>query len=150
MKNIFIVIAISFLVAGCSPPVPGAYYSRVVHVYDGDTVRLANGEKVRYIGIDTPEMNYKRPPAEYFAQEAKYFNSNLVYGKNVRLEFDIEKRDKYGRLLAYVFTDDIFVNEEMIREGYANTLTIPPNVKYADKFRKLLREAKTEHRGLWQ
>jgi len=130
-------------------PDDGAYRSAVTRVYDGDTIKLANGEKVRYIGIDTPEMNYDNPPAEYLAREATVFNKRLVANKVVRLEFDVEKRDKYGRLLAYVFVEDTFVNAKMIEEGYATVFIIRPNVRYADRLLSLQRKARQEKKGLW-
>lgn len=145
----FLLIQLAILISGCSGHSQGGYSSKVVYVYDGDTIKLANGEKVRYLGIDTPEMNYKDPPAEYFAKDAKAFNRRLVDGKIVRLEFDAQRRDKYQRLLAYVYADDIFINKKMIEEGYAKILIIPPNEKYADEFLKLQRKARQEGKGIW-
>ncbi len=142
-------IFLIFFISGCGPVSTGDYYARVVYVYDGDTVKLDNGERVRYLGIDTPEMNYKNPPAEHFAEEAKRFNLNLVDKRKVRLEFDTVKRDKYDRLLAYVYIDDVFVNAKMIEEGYAKVYIIPPNVKYADDFLDLQRKAKAGNKGIW-
>jgi micrococcal nuclease len=135
--------------SGCAYIPKDAYYARVVYIYDGDTVKLDNGERVRYLGIDTPEMNYKNPPPEYFAEEAKRFNADLVHRKNIRLEFDSVKRDKYNRLLAYVYVDDIFVNAKLIEEGYAKVYIIPPNVKYADDFLELQRKAREAKKGIW-
>jgi len=146
-KAIFIILI--FFITGCSPALEGGYRSRVVRIFDGDTVRLANGENVRYIGIDTPEMNYKRSNPEYMAKEAKEFNRRLVSGKIVRLEFDAERIDKYNRLLAYVYVDDTFVNAELIKEGYAKVFTIRPNTKYADEFLILQRRARREKKGIW-
>jgi len=146
-KKLFFIFVIVIL--GCIKQPGHEDKMRVVYVYDGDTVKLANGEKVRYIGIDTPEMNYKNPPAEYLAQEAKEFNRRLVYGKTVHLEFDTERRDKYNRLLAYVYVDNISVNEKLIEEGFAKTFVIPPNTRYADDFLRLQLKAKEEKRGLW-
>jgi micrococcal nuclease len=101
---------------------------RVVKVVDGDTVVLSDGRTVRYIGIDTPE--HGQP---YF-DAARNFNRKLVLGKPVELEFDLERYDHYGRLLAYVFVRDekgrrVFVNAEMVRNGFARTYTKPPNVR---------------------
>lgn len=105
---------------------------------------------MRYIGVDTPELHHPRKPVEAYAREARAFNQRLVEGKKVRLEFDVERRDKYSRLLAYVYlTDGTFVNAELLRQGYAQLLTIPPNVKYVDLFVKLQREAREAGRGLW-
>ena len=145
----FLIIQLVILTSGCLQHSQGGYSSRVVYIYDGDTIKLANGEKVRYLGIDTPEMNYKAPPAEYFAKDAKAFNQSLVDGKVVRLEFDAQRRDKYQRLLAYVYLDDIFINKKMIEEGYAKILIIPPNEKYSDEFLKLQRKARQEGKGVW-
>ncbi len=118
---------------------------KVERVIDGDTIILQNGERVRYIGIDTPEMN----PLEYYAWEATVANLKLVEGKIVRLEFDVERRDRYKRLLAYVFVDTIFVNAWLIKEGYARTYFFPPNIRYKTLFLKLEKEAKSEGLGIW-
>ena len=129
------------------PPVIAAVVERAV---DGDTVVLVGGERVRYIGIDTPELHHPKKPVERYAREAKEFNRRLVEGKKIRLETDVERRDKYGRLLAYVFLEDgRFVNAELIKEGYAQLLTIPPNVRYVDLFTGLQKQARENKRGLW-
>jgi micrococcal nuclease len=150
----YIICALLLAFAGglsaCNCPAGGGYYARVVFVYDGDTIKLDNGERVRYLGIDTPEMNYKKPPPERFAEQAKIFNEQLVAQKKVRLEFDAQKRDKYNRLLAYVYVDDIFVNAEILKQGYGKVYIIPPNVKYADEFLALQREARAGKKGIWQ
>jgi micrococcal nuclease len=73
-----------------------------------------------------------------------------VAGRHVRLVYDAERRDRYGRLLAYVYRDSLFVNAELVRAGYARTLTIPPNVRFAPRFAQLAREAREHGRGLWQ
>ncbi len=137
----------------------------VAHVYDGDTIRLANGEKVRFIGIDTPESIENKkllrdaarsgtavPDILRMGHKASLYTKSLLEGRRVRLEFDIETRDKYGRLLAYVYRvdDGLCVNEDIIRNGYAYPMTIPPNIRYADKFRQAFREARKAGRGLWQ
>ncbi|MFC1667147.1 thermonuclease family protein [Candidatus Omnitrophota bacterium] len=127
------------------------YVSRVI---DGDTIELSNGETLRYIGIDTPELKekigsvwvYKPKP---YAKEAKDFNQELVKGKPVRLEFDVQKRDKYRRLLAYVYSEDKMVNLEILRQGYAMIYTYPPNVKYTDLFLTAQQEARENNNGLW-
>jgi micrococcal nuclease len=120
-----------------------------VRVSDGDTVRVridgGREERVRYIGIDTPEVTSD----ECFADEAAAFNERLVAGREVRLELDADERDRYGRLLAYVYAGDAFVNAELLRKGYAQPLTVPPNVRFADRFTRLARDARREGRGLW-
>ena len=128
-------------------PVTAAVVERAV---DGDTVVLVGGERVRYIGVDTPELHHPRKPVQPYAREAAEFNRRLVEGKKVRLEMDVEHRDKYGRLLAYVYLEDgRFVNAELLKEGYAQLLTIPPNVRYVDLFIGLQKQARENKRGLW-
>ena len=124
--------------------------SRVARVVDGDTVELENGEKVRYTGINTPETVKPDGPIECFGQEASAKNKELVDGKTVRLERDISDRDKYGRLLRYVYLEDgTFVNDLLVREGYAYASAFPPDVKFADQFRAAQSEARDHKRGLW-
>ena len=125
---------------------------KVVRVVDGDTIEAdVDGEEedVRYIGVDTPESVKPDTPVECYGLEASHFNERLVEGKTVRLEYDAEQRDVYGRLLAYVYLGDEFVNAELVRRGYAQTLTIPPNTRFADLFARLEREASDDARGLW-
>ena len=135
---------ITLLVSGCG------YGERASRVIDGDTVVLADGERIRYIGIDTPEMRHPRKKVRQMAVIAKEVNEKLVLGKDLTLEYDVEKRDKYDRLLAYVYLEDgTFVNAELIKQGYALIMTIPPNVKHADEFLRLQIEAREQKRGLW-
>jgi micrococcal nuclease len=132
----------------------GTLHGRVVRVVDGDTirVRLDGGatERVRYIGIDTPESVKPDTPVQCFAKKASHFNASLVTGREVTLRTDAEQRDRYGRLLAYVYADGRFVNRELIARGYARTLTIPPNVAHADEFARLARRAREAGVGLWR
>jgi micrococcal nuclease len=135
----------------------------VIRVIDGDTLELEDKERVRLIGIDTPEtrLNSKlerdarRTERDYktiiaMGEAATQFTRRLVLGQSVRLEFDAEKRDRYGRLLAYVYlADGRMLNAEIVREGYGQVYTVVPNVKYADLFLALQREARDEKRGLW-
>jgi micrococcal nuclease len=124
----------------------------VTRVVDGDTVEVSMGgvnEDVRYIGIDTPESVVPGQPVECFGERAGRFNARLVDGEQVRLVFDAERRDQYGRLLAYVYLGDELVNAELVRRGFARTLTIPPNTEHADLFARLARAAGNEGRGLW-
>lgn len=134
--------------------VGGKEISIVKNVIDGDTIELSDGSLVRYIGIDTPESWRKVDgkwvfDPERFAIDAAEFNAGLVKGKKVRLEYDVEKKDKYGRTLAHVFVDDLFVNGEMIKQGYARIYTFPPNVKYTDLLVSLQKEARENKRGFW-
>ena len=123
--------------------------ARVVRVVDGDTI-VVGDERVRLIGVDTPESVKPGTPVECFAREASAFVKKLLTGRNVRLELDVEKRDRYGRLLAYVYRDDLFVNAELVRRGYASVATFPPNVRHVDEFVRLQREARGASRGLWR
>lgn len=124
--------------------------NRVQRVIDGDTVVLAGGERLRYIGIDTPELKHRDRRIRDMALIAKRVNERLVAGKELVLKYDVEKRDKYGRLLAYAYLKDgTFVNSELVKQGYALTMTIPPNVKHAELFLKLQQEARENKRGFW-
>jgi len=120
-------------------------------VDDGDTIVLTDGKRIRYIGINTPEVESEYSKAEPFGNEAREFNRELVYLKKVRLEFDNEKYDQYGRLLAYVFLPDgTFVNNAMITAGYAYCLPKMPNVKYEELFLKSQQNAMLSNKGIWQ
>ena len=124
----------------------------VVRVVDGDTIHVRIGarvEKVRYIGVNTPEVHHPRKGEEPGGREAAEVNRRLVEGERVRLELDVQERDRYGRLLAYVWVGDVMVNAELVRLGYAQVMTIPPNVRYQEIFVKLQREAREAGRGLW-
>lgn len=123
--------------------------ARVLRVVDGDTIDVDIGGKtyrVRYIGIDTPEVYGQ---IEYYGREASAKNRELVEGKIVVLEKDVSETDKYGRLLRYVYVGSLFVNAELVRLGYAQVATYPPDVRYADYFLQLQQEARTAGRGLW-
>lgn len=123
---------------------------RVARVIDGDTIELAGGDKIRYIGIDAPETVDPRKPVQCFGVEASSENKKLVEGQLVRLAKDISERDKYGRLLRYVYLEDgTFVNLELVRNGYASASTYPPDVKHAAEFSAAEREARGAKRGLW-
>lgn len=123
--------------------------SKVAHVVDGDTIKLENGQVVRYIGIDTPETVDPRKPVQCFGKEASDKNRELVEGKEVRLEKNVSETDKYGRILRYVYIGDTFVNDYLVRNGYAHSYSYPPDVKYQDQFRKAEEEARSNKRGLW-
>jgi micrococcal nuclease len=127
----------------------------VERVVDGDTVVVHLGgrdEHVRLIGIDTPETVDPRKPVQCFGKEASNRTKALLpKGTAVRLERDVEARDRYGRLLAYLYRveDGTFVNLALAEEGFAQTLTIPPNVAYADRFAAAVADARSARRGLW-
>jgi len=129
----------------------------VTKVIDGDTIVLENGEKVRYLGIDTPELNHPKKEVECFAYQAHEKNKELVLGKKVFLQKDISEKDKYGRLLRYVFLDEkmstdegSFVNLYLVKNGFAYAATFPPDVKYANLFLTAQKEAYQKNLGLWQ
>jgi micrococcal nuclease len=133
---------------------PAPDTARVVRVVDGDTIAVQVGgrsERVRYIGVDTPETKKPGTPVECYGRRASAENARLVEGERVRLVADAEARDRYGRMLAYVYRvdDGRFVNAELIRGGFAQPLTIPPNVAHAAEFAALARTARREGRGLW-
>ena len=127
----------------------------VTKITDGDTihVRIGGGdETVRLIGIDTPESVDPRSPVECFGLEASAHLKELIpTGTAVRLVRDVEARDRYHRLLAYVYRvpDGLFVNRQMALDGYANVLTFPPNVAHVDDFVAAVRDAREADRGLW-
>lgn len=124
----------------------------VVRVVDGDTIEVridGRTDDVRYIGVDTPETVKPGEPVECFGPEASAFNHELVEGRDVVLEFDVELRDAYDRLLAYVSVGERSVNEELVRGGYARTLEIEPNTARADELAALERQADDAGRGLW-
>src|SRR4051794_10616218 len=132
----------------------GPQVGRVVRVVDGDTIHVLLGgreEKVRYIGIDTPESVKPGTPVQCFAKRASAFNERLVEGERVRVVRDAEARDRYGRLLAYVYRarDGLFVNAALVRGGYAQPLTIPPNVAHAGGFPRPASPARRAGRGRW-
>lgn len=119
-------------------------------VFDGDTIKLSNGTRVRYAGVNTPEIAHEGRPAEPFANGAYMFNKRLTMGNRVRIQIDKEKYDQYGRLLAYVFLPDgTFVNGALVEKGLAMVYTTPPNVRYDQDLLTLQRRAMRERVGLW-
>lgn len=124
----------------------------VTRVVDGDTIEVQLGgreEDVRYIGVDTPETVKPGAPVDCFGPQASSFNHRLVERRRVRLVFDSERRDVYGRLLAYVYLGDRFVNAELVRRGLARTLNIPPNDRFAGRLKRLEIAAARRGKGLW-
>jgi micrococcal nuclease len=131
---------------------PAEAKAYVVRAVDGDTIEVRLGghlEDVRYIGIDTPETVKPGAPVQCFGPRASDFNHGLVEHRRVRLVFGVERRDTYGRLLAYVHLGGRFVNAILVRRGLARSLTIPPNDRYAPVFRRLELRAARAGRGLW-
>lgn len=164
-------LLLAWLLAGCGPEPPprlatsaaeragwpeapaNAVAARVERVVDGDTFVAHLGgylERVRVIGVDTPETVAPGRPVERYGKEASRFAKRELTGVTVRLGGDVEPRDRYQRLLAYVWLPDgTFWNALLAAEGYAQPITVPPNVTYVDLFRRLVAEARTAHRGLW-
>jgi micrococcal nuclease len=140
---------IALALAGCGG---AASTARVERVVDGDTIVVridGRAERVRYIGVDTPESVKPGVRVQCFAKAATAENRRLVLGRAVRLEYDAEARDRYGRLLAYVWRDDVLVNAELVRLGYGKPLEIAPNLAHAAELRRLASGARRAGRGLW-
>ena len=127
-------------------PGPLAHVERVV---DGDTILLAGGWRVRYIGMDTPEMRGENNNPEPYALEACQVNAALVEGRSVRLVRDASDTDRYGRLLRYVYAGETFVNAELVRQGLAYAFPLPPDTQYSSLFENLERDARKKKLGMW-
>jgi len=128
---------------------PNIVTAKVVNVVDGDTFKIESGETVRMIGIDTPETVHPSKPAQCYGKEASSKTQDLLEGKEIKLEKDVSEKDKYGRLLRYVYVGEIFVNEYLVKEGFAVSSSYPPDIKYQDKFVEAQRKAREENKGLW-
>lgn len=122
---------------------------KVARVIDGDTIEIEGGQRIRLIGIDTPETVNPRVPVACFGKEASDKTKSLLEGKSVTLEKDVSETDTYGRLLRYVFLDTLFVNDYLVRQGFAQVSTYPPDVKYQNQFQEAQKEARDNNRGLW-
>ena len=139
-------------------------YYTVSRVIDGDTIVLSDGLKVRLTGIDTPEVYFSEKllkdskksgqdvkTIQALGRRASAFTKELCLGKKVRLEYDVDRRDRYKRTLAYIYLEDgTFVNAKIVQEGFAQVMTVVPNVKHADLFLKLQNEAREANKGLWK
>ncbi len=139
-----LVLALLSTLAGCLPA-PVSTGDRVTRVIDGDTIVLASGEHLRYIGMNTPELD----PLQPFAKEATEANRKLVEGRTVRVEKDVSETDRYGRLLRYVWVDNTMVNLELVRQGLAESKAYPPDVRYQALLEAAEAEAKLAGRGMW-
>jgi micrococcal nuclease len=148
---VFLVLLGAVVVAAAPAP-SGGPDLLVVRVVDGDTIAVRideRVEKVRYIGVNTPELHHPTRREEPGGRQAHAANRRLVEGKRVRLELDVQSRDRYGRLLAYVWVGETMTNAELVRLGYAQVMTVPPNVRHQALFLKLQRDARQTGRGLW-
>ncbi len=130
---------------------PGYSYHRIQYVYDGDTVKLADGKKVRLLGINSPEIEGRNKNAEAGGEDARWWLINALKDKRVRLVFDAEQKDKYGRTLAYLFTEDgLHLNLELVRLGLASLNIFPPNLRFSDELLNAQTEAEKASRGIWK
>lgn len=154
---VFVAVAVSCAAGGPTsdgrPPAgAGRVATQVTRIVDGDTIHVdldGRDTSVRLIGIDTPEKQGPYTQLECYGEEATRHTAELLDGRTVDLEFDVERTDRYGRTLAYVWLGDQLVNETILRDGYAQLLTIPPDVAYVDRFRVAERDAREAGRGLW-
>lgn len=165
---IILIAALMFILGGCGewePDIralttapdnqsPTGIRVKVNRVIDGDTFEIINRgqkERVRLIGMDTPESVKPGEKAEPWGVEAGRYTKNLIENRMVRLEFDVQKQDRYGRLLAYVYLEDgTLLNARLLEEGLAVVFTVPPNVKMADNFLEIQRQARAGKKGIWQ
>jgi micrococcal nuclease len=122
---------------------------KVTRVIDGDTIEIEGGVRVRYIGIDTPETVNSSSTIQCYGKEASNKNRELVEGKQVSLDKDVSETDRYGRLLRYVYVGDTFVNDFLVRQGFASASSYPPDVKFQSQFTEAQTEARNNNRGLW-
>ena len=134
---------------GCGGSVASERSGVVAAVVDGDTIVVRGVGTVRYLGIDTPELHHPKKPLQRLARRAREENLRLVGGRRVRIVIDRESRDRYGRLLGYIYVGDVMVNEVLVRRGFARTLTIAPNTTHAATFARLERAARQARIGLW-
>ena len=169
LKKLFYI----FLLAGLTLPLQAVSIesigpAKIISVIDGDTLKVnykGKEESVRLIGIDAPESRINKKAKNDTQRSGEDLKTIIVMGKEatryvktlvkpgdmVKMEFDVQKRDKYGRLLAYIYLPNgTMLNEEIVKGGYANLMTVPPNVRYQKKFLRAYREAREKRRGLWR
>ncbi|HLC48619.1 MAG TPA: thermonuclease family protein [Candidatus Norongarragalinales archaeon] len=149
--QILLVMMILAILSGCVDNKQDAYNRvqnqqtfEVARVIDGDTIEMGDGEKVRFICINTPEIG------EFYYDEAKEYLTAKLLNKNVTLEKDVTEEDSYGRLLRYVYLDDTLINSELVKNGYAEVIRYPPDTKYCDEFEALEDMAIEKGIGIWQ
>lgn len=154
-KNLILLLfSLSLMGCGETEQIKENYLYSIKRIVDGDTFYIDDysekGKSIRFIGVDAPETKHPRKAVEYFGKEASAYLAGLLQDNQVWLEFDVEKYDRYDRILAYVYLkDSTFVNAELVKNGYAQVATFPPNVKYVDLFKSLQKEARENNRGLW-
>jgi len=140
-KTSLIILTFLLLLAACTKP-PNIV--KVIGIIDGDTIVVEGGYHMRYIGVDAPEKD------EPYYFEALTANQRLVKNKKIRLEEDVTGKDKYGRLLRYIYVNNTFVNAELVRQGYAQAKAYPPNIKYQAYLEAMEREARQTQKGIWR
>ncbi|MFZ5652427.1 MAG: thermonuclease family protein [Bacillota bacterium] len=161
LKKMVILLIVLGLLTGCGAAGTGESkkeedhnWVKVKRVVDGDTFEIVNRgkiEKVRLIGVDTPETLKPNSEVEPYGPEASSFTKKMIEGKKVRLEFDVQERDRYGRILAYVYLENgAFLNARLLEEGLATTMTVPPNVRMAEHFLGLQKKAQKARKGIWE
>jgi len=149
-KHVRLALALTFFLLTAGYSSAQTWYT-VKWVNDGDTIVLANGWRVRYIGIDAPEIDHENQKAQPYGYKAKSINKKLVLSQKIGLEFDEERHDRYGRLLAYIFLPDgSFLNSRMLENGLAFYLHRRPNVKYDKRLLQAQQEAMKSQKGLWR
>jgi micrococcal nuclease len=159
-KHFLILIIAAFALISCNKPkvkllqINGSTWYEIKKFVDGDTFYVDDGSKkgvkIRLIGVDTPETKHPKKGVEYYGIEASAYIKKLLSENKVRIEFDVDTFDRYNRILAYVYTSDsIFINAELVKNGYARIATYPPNVKYVELFQELESIARTNNLRLW-
>lgn len=124
--------------------------AKVIYVFDGDTIELSDKRRIRYIGINTPELNSKlKIKPECYATKSAEINKQLVLNQEIEMEKDQTDKDLYGRYIRYIWIDDVFINDFLVRQGFARVENIPPDTKYSKDFKEAQAEAKNDNRGLW-
>lgn len=132
-----------------APTISNEKTYKVIRIIDGDTFEIESGEKVRLIGIDTPEIDEKDQTKKCWALKAMFKTKEMLEGKNIKMEQDISSTDKYQRLLRYVWIEDFFFNDYLVKNGLAWAVTYPPDVKYQEQFSESQRQARESKLGLW-
>lgn len=147
---ILLLLTISLLLSGCvfntQKQSEEVYIERII---DGDTVKTAAGKSIRLLGVDTPELDWENNDHEFYAREAREFSINNLLDKNVKLKFDQEKEDNYGRTLAYLYKNGENFNLKLLENGFATVMIVEPNDRYEDKFKKAAEKARRAKKGLW-
>ena len=144
---ILIFFALTGFLVGCKQQENEVYIERII---DGDTVKTAAGDSIRFLGVDTPEIDWENNESEFYAQKARDFTAANLKDKNVTLKYDTEREDDYGRVLAYIYLEngELF-NIKLLNSGYAHLMTVAPNTKYLDNFTNEVVKSRAEGSGIW-